>query len=84
MTTVISAEKIDDNSFYVDVLYYTGTSYSKSVYPTLARAFQKYALELMNGGSYKSRSIDIEINNKLLSSIFSALITVVIYLLLLN
>ena len=65
MTTVISAEKIDDNSFYVDVLYYTGTSYSKSVYPTLARAFQKYALELMNGGSYKSRSIDIEINNKL-------------------
>ncbi len=44
-TIFITAQKIDDKSFYIDVLYYNNTSYSKSLYPTLSRYFNKYAKE---------------------------------------
>jgi len=58
-TIFLSSEKIDEKSFFVDVLYFSGTSYSKSLYPTLSRYFKKYALIHFKGGSYTSKEVDI-------------------------
>lgn len=58
-TIFIGAEKIDDNSFYIDVLYYSATSYSKSLYPTITRYFRKYAMDFMGGGTYSSKEVKI-------------------------
>lgn len=54
-TIFLNAVKIDDKSFLIDVLYFSATSYSKSLYPTLTRLFNKYAIEFFSGGSYDSR-----------------------------
>lgn len=65
MTKVIHAQKINDNAFYIDVLYMASTSYSKSLYPTIERAFKKYAQELMSGGTYSGSEQDIAVDCKI-------------------
>ena len=42
-TTYIQSEGIDEKSFYIDVLYYSYTSISKSLEPTITKLINKYA-----------------------------------------
>lgn len=53
-TIYIDSGKLSDTSFFIDVLYYSATSYSKSLYPTLTRLFNKYSIQYLGGGTYSS------------------------------
>lgn len=64
-TQYIDSNKIDDKSFYIDVLYHSYTSYSKSLEPTCTRLFKKYAQEYMNGGQFKLEIQNIEVACKI-------------------
>jgi len=47
--------QIDEKSFFIDVLYFSGTSHSKSLYPTIARLFNKEVARIFpQGGMYTS------------------------------
>ena len=64
-TIYLGSEKIDEKSFFIDVLYFSATSYSKSLYPTIERYFKKKAIEYFKGGSYTSTSEKIAETGKL-------------------
>lgn len=53
-TIFLGSGKLNDTQFFIDVLYFGATSYSKSLYPTIDRYFKKYAMEYMGGGTYTS------------------------------
>ena len=60
-TIYLTSGKLNDTQFFIDVLYYAHTSYSKSLYPTIARYFKKYAMEYMQGGTYSSTEKEIDV-----------------------
>ena len=55
-TIFLGSGKLSEKQFFVDVLYFGATSYSKSLYPTIDRYFKKYATEYMEGGTFSSTS----------------------------
>jgi len=64
-TIFLGSNKIDDKSFYIDVLYFSATSYSKSLYPTLSRYFKEYANVHFKGGNYTSKEHNITETGKM-------------------
>ena len=70
-TIYLASGKINDTQFFIDILYYPHTSYSKSLYPTISRYFKKYAMEYMQGGTYSSIEQKIEIPNSIIDSYHS-------------
>ena len=58
-TIFLQAGKLNENSFFIDVLYWNGTSYSKSLYPMITRMFQKYSVIFFKGGSYKNEELKL-------------------------
>jgi len=65
MTKVINKARVSDDEFFIDVMYYPHTSFSKSLYPTIARAFTTTTkqLEMPHGNYQEQPHTELELGN---------------------
>lgn len=58
-TIILSSCITSSKTLVIDALYFSGTSYSKSLYPTITKEFNKRAEGFCGGGKYTSSEVDI-------------------------
>lgn len=60
-TIFIGSTKLSDDSFYIDVLFFPHTSFSKSLYPTISRYFKIVGARYEIKGNFSGKEERFEV-----------------------